>query len=351
MVLTTIPTDPLLDLDPWVGQRSCTFKFYVTDAATQNVLGQIYPLREAASLTHNTTSTIKRQLQLDLGAADSAAINPVADRVEPKMVFANGVEYPLGRYIYTTALSRQFTSGSLVTATFNDEMVIIDQPILKGIDAGTRNIGVVVQSMVGAKKIQYDIEPTTFSSIESWTVGTTAGQILEALATNGDYFSPWLDNNGKFRMIRTFDPSTQIADIDLDSGNRVLRNTITNDSDLLTAPNKIVVVSNGTGTTSIVTATAEVPDSAPHSAKNRGFDLIQVVNLQVTSLQQAAAVAAGLVQRQTIFERCTLTTAPDPRHDSYNVIRWQGENWLELSWSMALTAGGEMNHLLRKAYR
>jgi len=74
-----------------------------------------------------------------------------------------------------------------------------------------------------------------------------------------------------------------------------------------------------------------------------------VLDLQLSDNSQAQAVAQGLVNRQTIFERVSLTTAPDPRHDSYNVIRWQGSNWLELGWSMALVEGGTMNHLLRRS--
>ena len=73
-------------------------------------------------------------------------------------------------------------------------------------------------------------------------------------------------------------------------------------------------------------------------------------NLQVADADQARAVARGIGIRQTVFERVSLTTAPDPRHDSYNVVVWQGEKWLELAWSMALVEGGTMNHLLRKGY-
>ena len=46
----------------------------------------------------------------------------------------------------------------------------------------------------------------------------------------------------------------------------------------------------------------------------------------------------------------TLSTAPDPRHDGYDVIRWDGANWMELAWSMEMVDGGEMTHLLRKSY-
>ena len=51
-----------------------------------------------------------------------------------------------------------------------------------------------------------------------------------------------------------------------------------------------------------------------------------------------------------MFETVSVTTALDPRHDSYDVIRWQGENWLETAWSMDLAEGGNMTHQLRKSY-
>ena len=44
------------------------------------------------------------------------------------------------------------------------------------------------------------------------------------------------------------------------------------------------------------------------------------------------------------------STIPDPRHDGYDVIRWQGFNWLELGWSLPMIEGSSMSHTLRKSY-
>jgi hypothetical protein len=110
-------------------------------------------------------------------------------------------------------------------------------------------------------------------------------------------------------------------------------------------------VSNASSNPETVTVgTADVPANAPHSIPNRGFVIPLVQDLQLSDSTQATAVAQGLAQRFTVFERVGLTTPPDPRHDSYNVIRWQGENWLELAWTMPLVEGGGMSHLFRKAY-
>jgi hypothetical protein len=169
---------------------------------------------------------------------------------------------------------------------------------------------------------------------------------------SGDYFSPWFGNDQKLHFIRTFDPIDRVPDFDYDTGFKVMQDQILETDDLLTAPNRFIVIGNsGPSSRSAIVGIADVPINAPHSVPNRGFAVTQTQNLQLRSQDQAVAVARGLANRQTVFERVNLTTAPDPRHDSYDVIRWQGELWLELAWSMALTEGGMMNHMLRKGYR
>lgn len=351
MVLTTIPRNPLFDLDPWVGQRACSFRFYVTDAITKQRIGEVQPIR-GASLTHDTGRTIKRQLQVKFTQADTAALNPLSDRISPYMFFANGVEYPLGRYMFTAVNYEEFTSGDLSTATLYDEMFLVDQQIKTAFNSRLLSINGAVQKLLTGLPVTYKLEKSTFTNLTgAWSIGTNRGQILEALAVAGDYFSPWFGNDGNLHMIRTFNPAMRIADLDLDNSNRVYRDNIIKTSDLLTAPNTIVVVSNASTTPDVsISATATVPITAPNSVVNRGFEIVQTFNLQVADFVQAQAVANGIAQRTQVAERVALTTPPDPRHDSYNVIRWRNANWLELSWSMAMIEGGTMNHLLRKAY-
>jgi hypothetical protein len=230
-------------------------------------------------------------------------------------------------------------------------MFLVDQQITSSINASGLNISTVVEQVLEDLPVSVAIEASPFSSSQSWPIGSTRGQILEALAVAGDYFSPWFGNDGKFHMVRAFDPFTQVAQFDYDAGNQVIRQPIVDTDDLTTAPNRFVVVSNGsTDPTDAVFASADVPVTAPHSIPNRGFVIAQVEQLQIPDVIQATAVAKNLALRQTVFERVTLSTPPDPRHDSYDVIVWQGEKWLELSWSMNLIEGAAMTHLLRKAY-
>jgi hypothetical protein len=348
--LTKLPHDPILDLEPWVGQRQATYRFELNNRVTGEKLGDITPLR-SATLTHDTTRTIKRQLNMDLGVLDTAIINSITDRVDVFMVFPSGVEYPLGRYMFTDTSHQVTTSGRLGNMVLNDEMFLVDQQIEAGIQGTGLVVTSLVQQVLTGLPITSILEPSPYVSTENWGIGTNRGSILESLAVSGDFFSPWFDNAGVLRFIRTFDPATAMPDFDWDNSNKVIRADIQETDDLLTAPNRFIVISNAADDPAVeLSASADVPVTAPHSIPNRGFVVARVEDLQLSNLLQASAVANGLAQRFTVFERISISTAPDPRHDSYNVIKWQGDHWLELGWTMPLVEGAAMSHLLRKSY-
>lgn len=373
-MLTNFEFDPLLDLAPWVGQRQATFRFGRVNGVTGETLEDIHPIRSGPTLSHDTGRTVKRQLTLTLGAEDTAAIDVLQDRILPFMVFANGWQYPLGRYIFTQQSNQVFSSGELSNVTLADEMFMIDQQITEAFDAsnlsltatlgipsvtvgtGTANRGAPVstalQVLLRDFNVQAQVEASPFVVNQAWSAGSRRGAILETMALVADYFSPWFDNDGLLRYIRAFNPALEIPDFDWDAGNQVMRSSIVRQNDAITAPNRFIVVSNSSGSPgTAVYGTADVPTNAPNSLENRGFAIPSVNDLQVLTTVQAQAVAQNLVQRQTIYETMSVTTAPDPRHDSYNVIHWQGSQWLELGWSMTLTEGAPMTHTLRRAYR
>ena len=217
-------------------------------------------------------------------------------------------------------------------------------------------------NLLAQKKLSPQFNPDHFSSKEtsvfadtvSWPAGTRRGYVVEQLALDGDWFPPWFDHNNVMRWIRTFDPATAVPTFDFDTGNKVFRAKVTTSDNLIDAPNRFVVISNGISSiganSSPVVGVYDIPSSAPHSAANRGFVFAKTESRQLFNLDQAKAVAKNLGQQQTLFETLNINTAPDPRHDSYDVIRWQGVNWLEIEWSLPLIEGAEMTHVARRAY-
>jgi len=351
-VITAFPHDPILDLNPWTGQRQATFRFDRINAVSGEHLGKLHPLR-GASLSHDTTRTIKRQLSMSLGVVDTALINPISDRVEVSMVFPGDISYPLGRYMFVNDPRRQTTAGALSVPALMDEMFLVDQPVIRGIDGVSVNISRVIQNVLAGLPITFILAASPYVSAEAWTIGTRRGQVLESLAVSGDYFSPWFGNDGLMHFIRTFNPADQVPDFSFDDldHNKVMRDNILVTNDLLSAPNRFIVISNAaTDPDAVVVGTADISPAAPHSIANRGFVVADVRNLQLSNQAQATAVARGLAARHTVFEQAFLTTTPDPRHDSYNTIRWRGQMWLELAWELELIAGGNMTHSLRRAY-
>lgn len=348
--LLTDPTAPELDLDSRLGQVVASYRFALIDSVSGLHLGDIHPIRTAA-LRHDTSQTIKRELSLSLGKSDTAAINALTDRVSVLMSFPTLGEFPLGTYMFVDDPRRLSTGGRTSQPRLMDEMFLVDQEITAGISGVGNGVIAVIQDVLAGQPITYRTEATPYISADSWAAGAQRGAMLETLSVSGDYWSPWFDNLGVLRFRRTFNPASSVVDIDLDVGARVIRDSIVETSELLTAPNTFVVISNSaTDPSAPVVGTATVPVNAPNSVPNRGFAITSVVNLQLSDTGQATAVARGLVERQSIFEQVTLSTAPDPRHDSYNVIRWQGSNWLELRWSMVLREGEPMTHTMRKSY-
>ena len=348
--LTTTALDPQLDLVPWIGQRAASFRFARSNGVTGQLFDEIKPIR-TATLSHDTTRTIKRQLTLSLGKDDTAVIEPLTDRIEVFMTMSDGTEYPLGRYMFTDDSRQVSTSGELADVVLNDEMFLVDQQIQVGINGVVQGVLATVYDTMAGLPVTLQADPSPYDSTQAWTAGVGRGQVLEALALEGDYFSPWFDNNGVMRLIRSFAAFESPVDFNFDYGAKVIRGSITQASNILTAPNRFIVISNASDDASIATVgMADVPPSAPYSFVNRGFYIPQVQDLQVADAAQAHAIAHNLANRQTVFEETAISSAPDPRHDSYNIILWRGEKWLEVAWTMNLTPGGPMTHALRKAY-
>lgn len=355
--LVTDTRAPALSFDAGLGQRVYSFRFELVNAVSGEHLGDIHPIRTAA-LTHDTTRTSKRQLNFALTAADLNEVNPLTDRVSPFMVIpgiacpdTDSGDWPLGKYMWVDETDTVTTAGNPSSDQLWDEMWLVDQVITKGLNGVGRNTVDVIFAAIEGLPIVAQAEPSTFTCAQAWGVGSARGQILESLATAGDFWSPWFDNLGRLRYVRTFNPANRAADIDLDVGARVVRNSITTNSQILTAPNVIIVTSNNSATGDPAVGISRLPPSAPNSVANRGFEIAQTYDLQLSDATQAQAVADGIMQRLSVFQVANLATLPDPRYDGYNVVRWQSINWLSLAWSLPMTPGALMTHVMRRSYR
>lgn len=389
--ITTGEHDEFFDFT-WKGLRAATFTFNVVEVLTSMVVGTLHPIRDTTpTLSHDTSRSVKRTITLTLNVADTELFDEIRHRVDVAMLTGDGREFPLGRYMAASLSRIPTTAGDMSTVALVDEMFVLAQKIPTSFTAavapgsfysdglGRTNVYDMINEFLdrytlfnplaylggltsvfttgvnddARPRIERDIEFTNFVTSASWQTGTEGTTVLGDLALSGGYFTPWMGNDTNFHMIRAFDPDDIVPRFDFDEQQSVVRDTITRTNDLLNAPNRIIVISNagmGDSRDAPVVGTFDIPASAPHSIPNRGFVIPDVIDTQVTSRGQASVMARNIGTHQRVVERVELSTPPDPRHDSYDVVRWDGELWLEVAWSMPLVEGGQMSHTMQRIY-
>lgn len=364
-IATTLPADPLLDLADYVGQRQASFRFLLFDFVTRQNIRELFPYRDSVpTLSHDTSRTIVRQVSgLLFDSEDTAALNTIRNRLRVQMVFPGREPIDLGVFMFIDQTRITTTAGTESGCTLVDSMFIVDQQLEQTYSAGTFDpAGVVIDfqpcaqaisGLLAGIPVNFLVEGSPFYTIGVWNAGSNRGSALQDVAVDGDFFAPWFDRTDTLRFIRAFDPATKVPQFDFDSGNRVDRDSLTFSDNLLSAPNRFIVISSGdvsNGTKLPVVGRYDIPSSAPHSIVNRGFVIPEVIDWQVDFVEQANAIAANFGQRMTLFETVEFNTPPDPRHDSYDVFVFQGVKWLEIAWSMELIEGGTMSHTGRRSY-
>lgn len=361
--LANTPTDQMFGSALGLGQRVSSFRYEVINGLTGVRVGEVTPLRSTIPvLTHNTQNTIMRTLTgFNLGVADTAAMNPVTDRIKVTMVVAGpegDIEFPLGRYMYSSASRQVLSGGDLAQSSLYDEMFIVDQQMVNpfGVTAGGSSAVSLIEQLLGplvdAGLIRYTLQGTPGAVHGTWPAGTSRAKILSDICAQTSLFAPWFDNTGTMRIIDSFNPADIEAEFDFDDSHVVFRDSISYTNDFLSAPNLYIVTNtSGTSTATTLSGSYRIPASAPWSIENRGFVIPKFVDMQTADSGNLNAVAQTYAEQNNIFERTQLSTAPDPRHDSYNVIRWQDANWLEIAYSFQLQEGSPTIRTLRKAYR
>jgi hypothetical protein len=347
-----------LDVSPYVGQLSSSWRFDLVDVVT-GYRRAINPVIDGnAGIRHDTRSTIKRMISgLTLSPADTAVFNSISSRLEPFMLVGDQ-EFQVGRYVPSDWARFRLSAGGDVasSASFYDETFIVDQQISTGFGA-LSTVGETVTSMIRRFLVSYPVNyhiddgSSSFLSLGAWAAGTRGGFILEQLALDGDFLSPWFDNASILQFKRTFDPALEFETFDFDVQSGVILKTIIESDNLINAPNRFVVIGNGASSLGAsLVGSADVPSSAPHSIEKRGFVIADVQNRQVTTAAQAGAIAQNLMITQSLVEQVELQTPTDPRHDSYDIIKWQDNKWTEIAWTMPFASDGLMSHTLRRAY-
>lgn len=351
-----MPTDAEL-LDLVAPLRESSFRFDVLDAS----LAYAGTLEVAAdsnpTVSNDTNRAIKRTLSgVKLPPAAAADVNPFADRVRPTMILSNGSEYPLGVFLFADWSRTPDTPDLGGEGGLVDQTLIVDDPLAASVTlaqgASLSDFAARLLADAGLPAVNVASSPLTAGKALTWPIGTSRLAVLKAVAELLGYYSLYFDAAGTARMVPV--PELAYADADLvyAAGGRVLHSTIVESDDAMDAPNRFLVIDTGATATAIV-GTWDVPGSAPHSYLNRGFYMTSVTEVQGLATQaDADAAAAAIGQAAGVgYSHLQFASALDPRHDTFQLVEFDGLVWREESWTFPMEEGSAMGHKLRRVYQ
>lgn len=353
-----MPTsDQLLDLDG-VSRRSSTIRYDLLDA-TLTKIGELSPDRDAPpSITNNMNRTIKRVMEgMHLEPAEAADVDTISDRVRPVWVLSNGAEYNLGVFLWADASRLRFSYGLELEGSLVDQTLILDQALAFGYslpkDTSITAALASLAQFAGFSGAEVEIASSgrTIGNPVAWPVGTSMFSIMAELCGMIGFFSPYFNNDGVLVMEPATDLSAATADHVYESGGRIIAGSMVESDDLLTAPNRYIVIGSGANDSEVY-GTFDVPDAAPYSFVNRGFYVTDVWESQgITNTAQAEdAAAARYAQDGNTYRWVDFESTPDPRHDTFDVVQYLGDLYREQEWVLQLREGSAMRHSLRRIY-
>lgn len=348
-------TEQILDLDG-VHRRSDRFRFELLDQQDR-VIGEVRPDRNRApQIRNNTGSAVHRTMSnFHLPFDQVEDINTVRDRVRPVMVLQNGDEFPLGVFLWADENRPERGWGPEHASSLVDKGLMLNQPAIGSMSWGAGADPVLILLYMALRSLTLDeIFPAesvgTLTEPVAWNHGTRWLQAMSDIHEMVGFTSPWFDRDGILHMEEPPDPSTQTPITAYGPGNRIVQDTIVQSDDLLEAPNVFSV--HETGSESTIVGRYELPATAPHSVSNRGFEIALTESVQGLASQRNANRAARNMATSAgvAFDWVTFEATADPRHDTWDVVEFEGVNWVETEWRLTCRSGVPMQHTLRRVH-
>lgn len=351
----TATTEDLLNLEG-IRRRIDSYSFDLLDS-TNTKVGEVRPIRgKPPVVSCDTTRSVYRTMtNFEVDADQQQELQTVSARVRPVMTLQNGDTFNLGVFLFGDASRPRRSWGLELAASLLDPLFVLGQPLGRVVayEAGTviTDAAVALASeVIGSPMV---VTPSTIQLGTSiaWKVTDSRVTIINELMRLLGYLPVFFDNDGDM-VLRPVPLPPFGSDVEYEAGGRIVKDSILEIDDLLKAPNRYVVIDSGSST-SPITATFDLPASAPNSITNRGFPVVQVLQLQGLADTAAAANAAAAAAYADVnqFGQVQFASTHDPRHDTFNIVTLLGSQYRESSWSVALRSGALMSHMLRAVYQ
>lgn len=356
----TPPVPPLFTddqiLDGELPIRADDFTFDLVDAAGLS-LGTLAVSNDvtAPTIRFDTARTVFRTLSgVEVLRTDLQAIDTENERLRVGITLQNGSAFPLGTFMFGQDNQQPASWGNRLTPELFDQAFLLDQQLEKTISIPT---GGSVRGLISTLlapfsfDVRIDMPDQAAAAPLLFLAGTSRYDALKMAASLLGCFNPYLDNAGVLRFKAPRGAGDTQVDHTYLIGDGATRGRIFDESVMISndsyrAPNRYIVT--GADPSQPIVGVYDLPDSAPHSAVNRGG---RVVTAPVRTVQGLSdpALAVALAYQDAITDRSSFSTvrfaaAADPRHDGFDIMNVLGVRYLETAWELELSVGGEHRH-------
>lgn len=345
-------TDQLLDLDS-IGQRQATFRWDILDASLAK-RGEITPLY-TATITNDTARAIQRTTEVSLVEEITQEFAIGQARIRPYLVLENSHAEALGTFMFVNGGVVRDSLGSIFTGSLMDLGFLVDKKstVSYGVQSGSNLNGYIEQILVqqGVTYFQVDATGTYSGAPIAWPPNTSWLTIVNELAAMQGCLPLYFEGDGRAR-VRVL-PQLDAADVDVTytAGQNIFDTGIEESDNVLTAPNLFVVI-DAAATATPIRGTYAVPDSAPNSAAVLGHEVPFVVVEQGLPSAAAASERARVlsITDGAVVSGRSFDGPPDSRHGTYSIVQFEGQRYLERSWTLVCAEGANMGHQLSRVY-
>jgi hypothetical protein len=354
--------------DATSGQRTEAVRYWLLDKNNTRIGELMVDRDHVGTIANDTQRSVRRTLggivvpprptyDVDTTHFYSEDVNTLYTRVAPEWLLGTGETYPLGIFVWGDDSRVLWSWGEPLFGELTDLTTDLDQPLDEslGFDAKQNITAALIEIAesegIGDDERLVDSTTTATGAPIGWAAGRdTKLKAMESLCAIAGFLPPYYNNAGL--LVCRAAPDLTIAQPDFKYG----ANTVVTlgspviSNDLLTAPNRYVVV--GSGVDDEVVGTFDIPDAAPNSFKNIGRIRRRTVDMQGIESNSAAdyAAAAAYASDSSTYNWLAFETPPDPRHDTWDILSFDGANFRQLAWTLELRAGGRMTHDCRGVY-
>lgn len=348
------------DPSPSSGQRAGSARFDLLDQSNSYLRSLTVSKESAPRLSNNINRRIKRSLEgLVLPPSETAAIDTLKHRVRAWWVREDGSEESLGVFIFGDASRYRKLYGSVQLMSPTQpgkvtEASMLDQ--LATLDQGSRGVtyfapqdsiyNAIVQQLEARGVYDYFVEPSDarFGNWVVWKPNENALTIIYDLCELGGYYTLYFDRNGTAQVRQVPDYEAAEPDHSYPIGSPIGMDSFVESDSTLRAPNVYVVVNSGF-TEAPVWGEWHIPAGAPHSYANRGFFVVEEVDMQGIEDNAAATRAAKAYGQQQYhtFESIDVDIAIDPTFDTFEMAQFIDDKYRVQAWDFALEEGDMMH--------